>query len=151
MTAMHYHVTHNIPGYLPESEDGAYPLESLAAALSTLADDLARYADDLYERCALFAMPDERWDEDEDEAAALESEGDRVHAMATAIGTVAERLERDESVSTLTLEGEPYPLEMIATGGLSVGVSDPARIYDLGINYHCLPCDEHECMDSLED
>jgi len=37
---MHYHVSRNIVGYLPESEDGSYPIEDWESARDNLADDI---------------------------------------------------------------------------------------------------------------
>lgn len=144
--AAHFHVSQNTPGYLPESEDAAHPFETLSDALSCLADDLARWADDLYERLDAFKLPEDRTgEEDASEAEAMEEEGDRVHSIASAISLAARAIDGDapalDAVS-LKLEGERYGLELIATGGLSIGVEDPSEMYSLGRNFHLLPCDD---------
>ena len=45
---MHYHVSRNIVGYLPESEDGSYPFDDWESARDSLADDIDRWAEGLY-------------------------------------------------------------------------------------------------------
>lgn len=48
-TPIHYHVGHNVAGYLPESDDTSIPFESFKAAMTALEDDLTSAWDFAYE------------------------------------------------------------------------------------------------------
>ena len=41
----HYHAGYNMPGYLPESDSGAYVFATFADARASLLDDMERHAD----------------------------------------------------------------------------------------------------------
>ena len=131
----HYTVTGWMPGYLPNEEDPR--ALDFTGALSCLADELRRSADDLYERCPSFMLEEDRSSAlyTEEEAAQLEAEGDRVHSIAQAIEDAATELERTEGAhpASITLEGEPYPVSMIRTSGLSVHIeTEPDSLHHLG-------------------
>lgn len=40
MTAIHYHVGHNVPGYLPMDDEPPFPYESFADAKAALIEDI---------------------------------------------------------------------------------------------------------------
>lgn len=161
---MHFHTYHNIAGYMPEGDAGTH--ETIVDAMRDLADELARAADDLYERCEAFKMPDDRRDLDDDEREtqqAMEAEGDRVHAIATELESQAETIRhlddtrRHYSLPRLdhavTIEGETYPLAFVEANGIGIGVSDPSLMHDLGVNYYAMPCelDDEDCEAFVEE
>lgn len=128
----YYTVAGWMPGYMPNDDDPrAFPFSQ---ALSVMADDLRRVGDDLLERSQLenYSSGESYYSLDEMEQ--LDREADRVHRMADALEKAATALETEpRRPSTVTLEGEPYPLDYVEAHGLSVHIeTEPDSVHHLG-------------------
>lgn len=117
----HYHVTSWIPGYMP-NDDNPYTSTDVREALTYLADELDRVADNLAELEDI-ERENARTGEDVESADALDIEADRVWRIATELRTLEDRAPLP-NVSSVTIDGEPTPVDYLSTYGLTIYVDE---------------------------
>lgn len=137
----HYHVFHNIPGYLPEGDEPEPAIADIRSAFAILSDELARTSEYIAE-----SLDDA---ETEEESYRLAGEAQTVDDIARELERVAKPWAGTQAYpSTVKLYGEPERVDYIAAHGLTIEVDDGRA---LPTHFHLSPCDETECVDPDDD